>query len=157
MFTCTGMHIAHGHEDARGCLQVSFSINLFCLHICLFIIRVSGAYSDQRKTSDGSEMELETVVSHPVNAEKQTLIQCFFFMFFKIGYFIYLHFKISPFLGLPFRNPLFHPLSPASVRVLPHPLLSSRPGIPLHWDIKHLQTQGPLLPLMSNKAILYHI
>jgi hypothetical protein len=40
------------------------------------------------------------------------------------------------------------------MRVLPtHPLPSSHPAIPLHWDIKHPQSQGPLLPLMSNKVI----
>jgi hypothetical protein len=43
------------------------------------------------------------------------------------------------------------------MRVLPHPLLSSFPGIPLHWGIEHPQAQGPLLPLMTIKAILCHI
>jgi hypothetical protein len=48
------------------------------------------------------------------------------------------------------------------MRVLPHlpihsPTLSSLSSIPLHWGIKHSQAQGPLLPLMSNKAILCHI
>jgi hypothetical protein len=38
-----------------------------------------------------------------------------------------------------------------------HPLPSSCPGIPLHWSIEHLQSWGPLLPLMSNKAIFCHI
>jgi hypothetical protein len=35
--------------------------------------------------------------------------------------------------------------------------MSSHPGIPLHWGIEHPQAQGPLLSLMSNKAILCHI
>ena len=30
-------------------------------------------------------------------------------------------------------------------------------GIPLHWDIEHLQSQVPFLPRMSNKAILCHL
>ena len=38
-----------------------------------------------------------------------------------------------------------------------HPLLPSRPGIPLNWGIKPPQTQGLFLTLMSNKAILCHI
>jgi hypothetical protein len=37
------------------------------------------------------------------------------------------------------------------------PLLSSLPGISLHWSMEPPQAQGPLLPLMSNKAILCHI
>jgi hypothetical protein len=50
--------------------------------------------------------------------------------------------------------------SSSSMRVLPHLTIHSyfsRPGIPLHWCIKELQAQGPLHPLMSNKAILCHI
>jgi hypothetical protein len=65
----------------------------------------------------------------------------------------------SPFPGLPFRPPS-HPPSLCfyeGAHPPTHPLLSSRPGIPLHWDIEHPQAQGPLLPLMSNKAILCHI
>jgi hypothetical protein len=48
----------------------------------------------------------------------------------------------------------------ASMRVIPNPptyLLPSCSGIPLHWCIEHPQAQGPLLPLVSNKATLCHI
>ena len=38
-----------------------------------------------------------------------------------------------------------------------YPLLPSCPGIPLHWGIEPRQAQGLFFPLMSNKAILYHI
>jgi hypothetical protein len=73
----------------------------------------------------------------------------------------FLHFKCFPHAGLPFGNPLSYPPPPSSVRVLPHPpthpLLSSRPGIPLHWGFEQPQTQGSLLPLMYNKAILCYI
>jgi hypothetical protein len=68
----------------------------------------------------------------------------------------------TPFPGfsLP-RNPLFHLPSPVSMRVFghppSHPLPPLLPGITLHWDIKHSQEQGLLLPLMSKKAILYYI
>jgi hypothetical protein len=31
------------------------------------------------------------------------------------------------------------------------------PGIPLHWDIKPAQDQGPLLPLIPDKTILSYI
>jgi hypothetical protein len=55
--------------------------------------------------------------------------------------------------------PIFPPT--ASMKVLPNPpthsLLPSCPGIPLHWGIKPSQDQGPLLSLMSNKAILCYI
>jgi hypothetical protein len=34
-----------------------------------------------------------------------------------------------------------------------HPLLLPHPGIPLHWDIEPSQDSGPLLPLISDKAI----
>lgn len=82
--------------------------------------------------------------------------KCFFF-FLLDNFFIYIP-NIFPFPGLPFGNPLCHP-QPASMRVLlPHPPLpSSHPGIPLYWGIEPPQAQGPLLPLMSNKATLCHI
>jgi hypothetical protein len=38
-----------------------------------------------------------------------------------------------------------------------HLLLPPHPHIPLHWGIKSSQDQGPLLPLMIDKAILYYI
>jgi hypothetical protein len=38
-----------------------------------------------------------------------------------------------------------------------HPLPPSSPGIPLHWGIESSQAQGPLLPLMFNKANICHI
>ena len=51
---------------------------------------------------------------------------------------IYTHYSISPL-----------PCSPT------HLLLLSYPGISIHWVIEPSQEQGPLLPLMSNKAILW--
>ena len=78
---------------------------------------------------------------------------------FFIGYFLYLHFKCFPLS----RSALWKPPM-ASSSCLPlwrcsqtDPLQSSLPGIPPHWGIKHPQAQGPLLPLMLNKAILCHI
>jgi hypothetical protein len=63
----------------------------------------------------------------------------------------------SPFQVFPSETPYPTP-PPASMRVLPtHPFLSSCPGMPLHCCIEHPQAQEPLLPLMSNKAILCHI
>ena len=64
---------------------------------------------------------------------------------------------LSPFLISPPETP--YPISPipASIRVCPptiHPLLPPHPHIPLHWGIKPSQNQGPLLPLMPDKAIL---
>jgi hypothetical protein len=65
----------------------------------------------------------------------------------------------SPFQVSPSETPYPIPHAPAyEGATLPiYPLPSSCPGIPLHWAIKHPQAQGPLLPLMSNKAILCYI
>ena len=38
-----------------------------------------------------------------------------------------------------------------------HSLFTPYPGIPLHWGIKLSHEQGPLLPLMPDKAILCYI
>ena len=38
-----------------------------------------------------------------------------------------------------------------------HPLTPHQPGIPLHWGIKSLQDQGPLLLLMPDNAILCYM
>jgi len=59
----------------------------------------------------------------------------------------------------------FSPVSPPKIphlippplcllRVLPHPLSPHHPSIPLWWSIKPTQDQGPLFPLMPDKAIL---
>jgi hypothetical protein len=78
---------------------------------------------------------------------------------FFIRYFIYLHFKIIPFPGFPLQKP---PI-PSSLLLLlcgcspTHPLLSPCPGIPLYWGIEPSQDQGPLLPLMLDKATLCYI
>ena len=61
-------------------------------------------------------------------------------------------FPVSP-PGSPY--PIFPP--PASLRVLTHPLPPPYSGIPLHWGMEPSQEQGPLFPLMPNKAILCYI
>jgi hypothetical protein len=68
----------------------------------------------------------------------------------------------SPFQVSPSGNPLAHLPSPCcyegtSPPPPTHPLLPSCPDIPLHCSIKHSLARGPLLPLMSNKAILCHM
>jgi hypothetical protein len=61
---------------------------------------------------------------------------------------------LSPFLVSPPKAPYPTPPYPCSPTYpLPLPYL----GIPLQWDIEPSQDQGPLLPLMSNKAILCYI
>ena len=61
--------------------------------------------------------------------------------------------NIMPFPDFPSKNSLYPP-SPC----LPnYPLQLLGPGIALHWDIKPLQDQEPILPLMTNKAILCNI
>ena len=79
------------------------------------------------------------------------------FSFFLDIFFIYIS-NVFPFPVLLFGNPSSHPPSLCLYEGAPlptHP--SSRPGIPLYWGIEHIQAQGPLLPLMSNKAIFCHI
>lgn len=61
---------------------------------------------------------------------------------------------LSPFLVSSPKNP-HSTLSPASMRVLPHPLLPHRTIIPLLWGLKPSQDSGLSLPLMSDKAILH--
>ena len=60
---------------------------------------------------------------------------------------------LSPFLVSPPKNPIptTSPCSPT------HTLLLPFLGIPIHWGIKPSQDQGPLLPLLPNKAILCYI
>ena len=77
-----------------------------------------------------------------------------------IGYFLQLHFKCYPFFQFPPWRPLIPSSSPSFCESVPpstYPLLPPCPGIPLHWVIKPSQDQGPLLPFMSNKAILGYI
>ena len=84
--------------------------------------------------------------------------QCLLFILLDI-FFIYTS-NVFPFPGLTFGNSLSHPLSPClyeGIHPPTYPLPSSCPGLPLHWGIEHPQAQGPLLPLMSNMAILCHI
>ena len=73
--------------------------------------------------------------------------------FFKLLdiFFIYIS-NVIPFPGLLTEKPLFHSSIPCSPT---HPLPLPCPVIPLHWGIEPSQDQGPLLPLMSNKVILY--
>jgi hypothetical protein len=55
---------------------------------------------------------------------------------------------LSPFLIFPPETPYPFPLLSNS------PLLFPCPGIPLYWGKEPSQDQGPLLPLMSDNAIL---
>jgi hypothetical protein len=81
-----------------------------------------------------------------------------FFLFFKILLDIFFIYTSNVFLfpGLPFRTPHLIPLPCLYKGVAPPTCLlpSSCPGIPLIGGIEHPQAQGPLLPLMSNKASL---
>jgi hypothetical protein len=88
---------------------------------------------------------------------KIVLFFTFWSFFFLFIFYIYIS-NCFPFTGLPFRNPLSHPLPPALWGCVPsHPFPSSCPGITLHWGIEHPQAWGSLLSLMSNKVIICHI
>jgi hypothetical protein len=73
-------------------------------------------------------------------------------------FFIYIS-NVIPFSCFPSRTPHHFILPPPSMRVLSHhpPTPTPHPGIILHWVIEPSHDQGPLLPLMSNKAILCYI
>jgi hypothetical protein len=95
-----------------------------------------------------------------INANYHDRIQSFFecvqyclFLFLLDIFIIYISNDI-PFPGFPSENPLSYPPSPCSPT---HPLPLPGPDIPLQWGIKPSQDQGPLLPLISNKAILCYI
>jgi len=70
-------------------------------------------------------------------------------------------FQISPFQVSPPEIPYPILLPPVPMRVLTHPttysLLPPHPDIPLSRGIKPSQDQGPLLPLLLNRAILCYI
>jgi hypothetical protein len=67
-------------------------------------------------------------------------------------FFIYIS-NVSPFPRFPSKYLLSHP-HPLSSN---HPLLLPCPQIRLHWGIKPSQDLGPILPMMSKKAILCYI
>ena len=54
-------------------------------------------------------------------------------------------------------SPLKVPYPPPSICSPTHPHLLPGSGIPLHWSIELSWDQGPLLPLMTYKAILCYI
>jgi hypothetical protein len=92
---------------------------------------------------------------------------CYIYLFLVYGFdnsfllvilFIYIS-MLSPFPVSHLQTPYPIPLSPDSMRVLPasDPVPPHHPGIPLHWSIEPSQNQGPLLPVMHNKAILCYI
>jgi hypothetical protein len=79
---------------------------------------------------------------------------------FFIGYFIYLHCKCYPPSQFPLCNPPIPSPSPCFYEGAPPPnysLLPHCPSIPICWGINPSQDQGPPLPLMPDKAILYYI
>jgi hypothetical protein len=72
----------------------------------------------------------------------------YLFSFLLDIFFIYIS-DVSCFPDSPYENSLSPPPTFSST----HPLLFPVPGIPLHWDVQPSQDQGPLLPLMTDKAI----
>jgi hypothetical protein len=73
-------------------------------------------------------------------------------------FFIYIS-NVIPFPGSPppWETSYLILPPPASVRIFQHPRLPPCPQISLHWSTEPSQDQGPLLPLMFNKAILCYI
>jgi hypothetical protein len=79
----------------------------------------------------------------------QTGVMNFIQYFSFIRYFLYLHFKFYSFSSFPLWKAPYPIPPPCSLN---HPLPLPCPGVPLHWGPS--QDQGPLLSLMSHKAIL---
>jgi hypothetical protein len=101
--------------------------------------------------------------SKKVKMHKQVLQRTeesgFYFIFLFYNFFICIS-NVIPFPSFPSENPLSHPSSPCfydGASPPTQPLLLPRLNIPLHWGIEPSQDQGPLLPLVSNKAILCYI
>jgi hypothetical protein len=69
--------------------------------------------------------------------------------------FIYIS-NVIPSPGLLSGSPLYHTHSLCLWKGA-LPSTPPFPDIPLHWGIQHPQKHWPVLPLMSNKAILCHI
>ena len=75
-------------------------------------------------------------------------------MFLKYYWIVYLfHFKCHPLPHFPSRNPLFHSSSPCFYEGVP----SSSPWHSRKLGHQAFMDQGPLLPLMPDKAILCYI
>jgi hypothetical protein len=86
-----------------------------------------------------------------IHIHEKTYFFIFIFYTFLLDiFFIYIS-NVILFPGFPSENPLSPPLSACSPT---HPLLLPGPDIPLYWGIEPSQDQGPLLPLMTKKAIL---
>jgi hypothetical protein len=71
-------------------------------------------------------------------------------------FFIYIS-NVFPFQVSPSETPSHLPSPYLYEGPPPSPIPIFPTGITLHWGMVHPQAQGPLLPLMSNKAILCHI
>ena len=80
-------------------------------------------------------------------------LSIYLFIYVLDIFFIYIS-NVIQFPDFPFENSLSHSNFPCSPT---YPLLLPCLGIPLHWGIEPSQDQGPLLPLMSNKAIFCYI
>ena len=112
---------------------------------------------------DGKVVKLKCCPKSPIPLLSRQIMPHFkifihvFGSFFLFKFFFYLHFKyyilsLFPLLILPLSYCFYEGGPPQ-----PHPLQPPHPGIPLHWDIKPSQDQGPLLLLMPNKSILCYI
>jgi uncharacterized Zn-finger protein len=74
---------------------------------------------------------------------------------------LFIYISNVPLQSFPSTNSISHLPFPAHMWVLPHPpthqLLPHHTSILLHWGIEPPQDQGPLLPLISAKAILCYL
>jgi hypothetical protein len=103
----------------------------------------------------------DRIVQHHSRIHQIPVIENFLCPYF-ISYFLYLHFKCYPYSQFPSEvpYPIPHPHPLCIYDSLPTPtysLLPPQPGILLHWAIKPSQDQGPLLPMIPDKAILCYL
>ena len=90
--------------------------------------------------------------AHQINAQSTHICCSENLHFFR--YFLYLHFKCYP---LSYFPPKKTPILSPHICFPTYPLPLPDPGMPLYWGIEPLQDQGPLLPLMTDQAILSYI
>jgi hypothetical protein len=77
---------------------------------------------------------------------------------FILFYWLFYLFTFQMLSAFPVKPPILFSVLPASMRVVPHPPTPNYfPSIPLCWVLEPPQDQGPLFPLMSDKAVLCYI
>lgn len=46
------------------CISSLYLLNVFCLHVCMFVMCLSGAHGGQKRALNPLQLELQTVLNH---------------------------------------------------------------------------------------------